>query len=151
MNKKTVKDVELNGKKVLVRVDFNVPMKDGKITNDNRIVAALPTIKYILENDGRAILFSHLGKVKSEEDKASKSLRPAAERLAELLGKDVKFIPETRGAELEAAIASFTNTSPNEAQYFPNSGSFLDSFLPSKSSKRVFSNIKTSPSFYSLT
>ena len=105
MNKKTVKDVELNGKKVLVRVDFNVPMKDGKITNDNRIVAALPTIKYILENDGRAILFSHLGKVKSEEDKASKSLRPAAERLAELLGKDVKFIPETRGAELEAAIA----------------------------------------------
>ena len=105
MNKKTVKDVELNGKKVLVRVDFNVPMKDGKITNDNRIVAALPTIKYILENGGRAILFSHLGKVKTEEDKASKSLRPAAERLAELLGQDVKFIPETRGAELEAAIA----------------------------------------------
>ena len=93
MNKKTVKDVELKKKKVLVRVDFNVPMKDGKITNDNRIVAALPTIKYILENDGRAILFSHLGKVKSEEDKASKSLRPASERLAELLGKDVKFIP----------------------------------------------------------
>lgn len=80
-------------------------MKDGKITNDNRIVAALPTIKYILENGGRAILFSHLGKVKTEEDKASKSLRPAAERLAELLGKDVKFIPETRGAELENAIA----------------------------------------------
>ncbi|MDE5976907.1 MAG: phosphoglycerate kinase [Turicibacter sp.] len=105
MNKKTVKDVELNGKKVLVRVDFNVPMKDGKITNDNRIVAALPTIKYILENGGRAILFSHLGKIKSEEDKASKSLRPAAERLAELLGQDVKFIAETRGAELEAAIA----------------------------------------------
>ena len=105
MNKKTVKDVELNGKKDLVRVDFNVPMKDGKITNDNRIVAALPTIKYILENGGRAILFSHLGKIKSEEDKASKSLRPAAERLAELLGQDVKFIPETRGAELEAAIA----------------------------------------------
>ena len=105
MNKKTVKDVELNGKKVLVRVDFNVPMKDGKITSDKRIVAALPTIKYILENGGRAILFSHLGKIKSEEDKASKSLRPAAERLAELLGQDVKFIPETRGAELEAAIA----------------------------------------------
>ncbi|MTL69433.1 phosphoglycerate kinase [Turicibacter sanguinis] len=105
MNKKTVKDVELNGEKVLVRVDFNVPMKDGKITNDNRIVAALPTIKYILENGGRAILFSHLGKIKSEEDKASKSLRPAAERLAELLGQDVKFIPQTRGAELEAAIA----------------------------------------------
>ncbi|MGL4374658.1 MAG: phosphoglycerate kinase [Turicibacter sp.] len=105
MNKKTVKDVELNGKKVLVRVDFNVPMKEGKITNDNRIVAALPTIQYILEQGGRAVLFSHLGKIKSEEDKASKSLRPAAERLSELLGKEVKFVAQTRGAELEAAIA----------------------------------------------
>ena len=112
MNKKTVKDVELNGKKVLVRVDFNVPMKDGKITNDNRIVAALPTIKYILENGGRAILFSHLGKIKSEEDKASKSLRPAAERLAELLGQDVKFIPQTRGAELEAPSYQKGGTQP---------------------------------------
>ncbi|MFR6471027.1 MAG: phosphoglycerate kinase [Turicibacter sanguinis] len=117
MNKKTVKDVELNGKKVLVRVDFNVPMKDGKITNDNRIVAALPTIKYILENGGRAILFSHLGKIKSEEDKASKSLRPAAERLAELLGQDVKFIPQTRGAELEAAI---TELKDGEVLMFEN-------------------------------
>ena len=109
MNKKTVKDIELNGKKVLVRVDFNVPMKDGAITNDNRIVAALPTIKYILENGGRAILFSHLGKIKTEEDKASKSLRPAAERLSELLGKDVKFVPHTRGVELEAAINELQN------------------------------------------
>jgi len=109
MNKKTVKDVELKGKKVLVRVDFNVPMKDGEITNDNRIVAALPTIKYILENGGRAVLFSHLGKIKSEEDKASKSLRPAAQRLTKLLGKDVKFVPETRGAELEAAINELQN------------------------------------------
>jgi len=109
MNKKTVKDVELKGKKVLVRVDFNVPMKDGEITNDNRIVAALPTIKYILENGGRAVLFSHLGKIKSEEDKASKSLRPAAERLTKLLGIEVKFVPETRGAELEAAINELQN------------------------------------------
>ena len=109
MNKKTVKDVELNGKKVLVRVDFNVPMKEGKITNDNRIVAALPTIKYILENGGRAVLFSHLGKIKSEEDKASKSLRPAAERLAELLGQDVKFVAQTRGEELETAINELNN------------------------------------------
>jgi len=109
MNKKTVKDIELNGKKVLVRVDFNVPMKDGEITNDNRIVAALPTIKYILESGGRAVLFSHLGKIKSEEDKVSKSLRPAAKRLETLLGKEVKFVPETRGAQLESAISELKN------------------------------------------
>lgn len=88
-----------------MRVDFNVPMKDGKITDENRIVAALPTIKYVLENGGRVIAFSHLGKVKTEEDLAKKSLRPVAERLAELLGQPVKFVPATRGVELEAAVA----------------------------------------------
>ncbi|SDX42969.1 Phosphoglycerate kinase [Listeria ivanovii subsp. londoniensis] len=105
MAKKVVTDLDLKDKKVLVRVDFNVPMKDGKITNDNRIVAALPTIEYILEQNGKAILFSHLGKVKTEEDKEGKSLRPVAARLSELLGKEVKFVPVTRGPELERAIA----------------------------------------------
>ncbi|HEM5424648.1 TPA: phosphoglycerate kinase [Streptococcus suis] len=105
MAKLTVKDVELKGKKVLVRVDFNVPLKDGVITNDNRITAALPTIKYILEQGGRAILFSHLGRVKEEADKDGKSLAPVAADLAAKLGQEVAFIAgATRGAELEAAI-----------------------------------------------
>ena len=105
MAKLTVKDVELKGKKVLVRVDFNVPVKDGVITNDNRITAALPTIKYILEQGGRAILFSHLGRVKEEADKEGKSLAPVAADLAAKLGQEVQFIPGvTRGAELEAAV-----------------------------------------------
>ncbi|EGJ28026.1 phosphoglycerate kinase [Streptococcus porcinus] len=104
MAKMTVKDLDLKGKKVLVRVDFNVPLKDGVITNDNRIAAALPTIKYIIENGGRAILFSHLGRVKEEADKEGKSLAPVAKNLAEKLGQDVVFPGVTRGAELEAAI-----------------------------------------------
>lgn len=105
MAKLTVKDVELKGKKVLVRVDFNVPLKDGVITNDNRITAALPTIKHILEQGGRAILFSHLGRVKEEADKEGKSLAPVAADLAAKLGQEVAFIAgATRGAELEAAI-----------------------------------------------
>ncbi|MFV0561067.1 MAG: phosphoglycerate kinase [Enterococcus sp.] len=105
MAKKTVKDIDLKDKKVLVRVDFNVPLKDGVITDDTRIKAALPTIKYVIENGGKAILFSHLGRVKTEEDKAGKSLAPVAKRLGELLGQDVTFVPETRGAALESAIS----------------------------------------------
>lgn len=104
MAKLTVSDLELSDKKVLMRVDFNVPIKAGVIGNDNRIVAALPTIKYVLENNGRAILFSHLGRIKSEDDKKELSLAPVAARLGELLGKDVKFVPQTRGEELESAI-----------------------------------------------
>ena len=104
MAKLTVKDVDLKGKKVLVRVDFNVPLKDGVITNDNRITAALPTIKYIIEQGGKAVLFSHLGRVKEEADKAGKSLAPVAKALSEKLGQEVIFVPETRGAKLEAAI-----------------------------------------------
>ncbi len=104
MAKKSVKDLELQGKKVLVRADFNVPMKDGEITNDNRIQAALPTLEYIIEQGGKVILFSHLGRIKTEEDKEKNSLRPVSERLGELLGKEVTFIPETRGEQLENAI-----------------------------------------------
>ncbi|MCD5030232.1 phosphoglycerate kinase [Enterococcus asini] len=106
MAKKTIEDIDLKDKKVLVRVDFNVPLKDGVIGDDTRIKAALPTIQYVIDHDGKAILFSHLGRVKTEEDKAGKSLAPVAKRLGELLGKEVTFIPETRGAELEAAIAN---------------------------------------------
>lgn len=105
MAKKIITDLGVKGKKVLMRVDFNVPMKDGKITDDNRIVAALPTIKYVLENGGKVIAFSHLGKVKTEEDLTKKSLKAVSERLAELLGQPVKFVPATRGVELEAAVA----------------------------------------------
>lgn len=104
MAKKTVRDVDLKGKKVLVRVDFNVPIQDGQITDDNRIVQALPTLKYILEKGGKAIVFSHLGRINTEEDKVKNSLKIVSERLEELLGQNVKFIPETRGANLEKAI-----------------------------------------------
>ena len=105
MAKKTVKDLDVKGKKVLVRVDFNVPIKNGVITDDNRITAALPTLNHILENGGKVIAFSHLGKVKEEADKASKTLAPVAKRLEEVLGKPVKFVSETRGAALEGAIS----------------------------------------------
>lgn len=104
MAKQTVKDLDLAGKKVLMRADFNVPLKDGKITNDNRITAALPTIKYILEQGGKLIVFSHLGRIKTEEDKAKNTMKPVAQRLSELLDQEVKFIPQTRGEELEQAI-----------------------------------------------
>lgn len=106
MSKKTIRDVELKGKKVLMRVDFNVPMKDGEITDDNRIVQALPTIKYALENDAKVILLSHLGRIKDESDKAKNSLKPVAKRLSELLNKEVVFVDETRGPKVEQAIAN---------------------------------------------
>mgnify|MGYP003615494720 FL=1 len=105
MAKKTLNDVDVKGKKVLVRVDFNVPIKEGVITDDNRIKAAIPTLKYVLDNGGKVIAFSHLGRVKEEADKAKSSLAPVAKRLEEVLGKPVKFVPVTRGAELETAVA----------------------------------------------
>ena len=103
MAKKIVSDLNVKGKKVLIRVDFNVPMKGGVITDDTRIRAALPTIKYVIDNGGKAIVFSHLGRVKSAEDIAKNDITPVAKRLEELIGKTVKFVNATRGKELEYA------------------------------------------------
>ncbi len=105
MSKRIVSDLELKGKRVLIRVDFNVPMKEGKITDDTRVRAALPTIEYVLNHGGKAIVFSHLGRVKSEEDLAKNDLAPVAKHLEELLGKKVTFINATRGKELEDAVS----------------------------------------------
>ena len=93
LNKKSVDDINVKGQRVLVRCDFNVPLKEGKITDENRLVAALPTIKKLIADGGKIILCSHLGKVKTEEDKQTKTLAPVAVRLAELLGQEVKFVP----------------------------------------------------------
>ncbi|MDD3049212.1 MAG: phosphoglycerate kinase [Bacilli bacterium] len=109
MAKRTVKDLDVAGKRVIVRVDFNVPRKDGVITNDNRIVQALPTIKYLIENKAKIVLMSHLGKIKTEEDKAKNSLKVVADRLAELVDTKVSFCPVTRGAELEEAVAALND------------------------------------------
>ena len=117
MAKKTVRDLNVDGKKVLIRVDFNVPMDGTTITDDNRIVQALPTIKHVVDGNAKVILFSHLGRVKKEEDKAGKSLAPVAAKLAEYLGQDVNFVPFTRGKELEEAI---DNLKDGEVLMFEN-------------------------------
>ncbi len=108
LNKKTVDDINVKGKRVLVRCDFNVPLKDGKITDENRLVAALPTIKKLINDGGKVILCSHLGKIKTEADKPSKTLAPVAVRLSELLGKKVTFAadPEVVGPNARAAVAA---------------------------------------------
>ncbi len=111
MAKRTVRDLDVAGKRVIVRVDFNVPRKDGVITNDNRIVQALPTIKYLVENKAKVILMSHLGKVdhkdpeKCEADKKKNNMEVVGKRLAELVDTKVTFVPVTRGEELEKAVA----------------------------------------------
>ena len=106
LNKKSVDDINVKGLKVLCRCDFNVPLKDGKITDENRLVAALPTIKKLIADGGKVILCSHLGKVKTEEDYTTKTLAPVAARLSELLGQEVKFAadPEVVGANAKAAV-----------------------------------------------
>ena len=106
LNKKSVDDINVKGKRVLCRCDFNVPLKDGKITDENRLVAALPTIKKLIADGGKVILCSHLGKVKTEEDKKTKTLAPVAVRLSELLGQEVKFVadPEVVGPNAKAAV-----------------------------------------------
>ena len=104
MAKRNIRDLELQGKKVLMRVDFNVPMKNGEITDKNRIIQALPTINYALDHGAKVILFSHLGRVKTEEDLKKNSLEPVARELAIQLQKKVVFIDATRGKVLEDAI-----------------------------------------------
>ena len=106
LNKKSVDDINVKGKKVLVRCDFNVPLIDGKITDENRLVAALPTIKKLIADGGKVILCSHLGKPKGEP-KPELSLAPVAVRLSELLGQEVKFAadPEVVGPNAKAAVA----------------------------------------------
>ena len=105
LNKKSVDDINVKGKRVLVRCDFNVPLKEGKITDENRLVAALPTIKKLIADGGKVILCSHLGKPKGEP-KPELSLAPVAVRLSELLGQEVKFAadPEVVGANARAAV-----------------------------------------------
>ena len=103
MAKKIVSDLNVKGNKVLIRVDFNVPMKNGVITDDTRVRAALPTIEYVVNNGGKAIVFSHLGRVKVAEDIAKNDIAPVAKRLEELIKKPVKFVNATRGKELEDA------------------------------------------------
>lgn len=95
--KKTIKDFDINGKKVIIRCDLNVPIKDGVILDDNRIKESVKTIRYALDNNAKVIILSHLGRVKSEEDKRSNDLYPVCLRLSEILGKKVEFINETRG------------------------------------------------------
>lgn len=101
---KTIKDLNIDNKKVIIRCDFNVPLKDGKIIDDTRIVSSLQTINYCLDKNAKVILLSHLGRVKEEADLAKNDLAPVAVRLEELLGKKVTFINKTRGEELEQAI-----------------------------------------------
>ena len=105
---KTLKDLNVENKKVIIRVDFNVPIKEGKIVDDTRIVGALATINHCLEQNAKVILLSHLGRVKEEADLAKNDLAPVAVRLSELLGKEVTFINKTRGEELENAVAAMS-------------------------------------------
>jgi phosphoglycerate kinase len=105
-NKKTIEDVEVRGKRVLVRCDFNVPLAEGRITDENRLVGAMPTIKYLIENGAKVILCSHLGKAKGPD--ATKTLAPVAKRLSEMLGKEVVFAADdvVVGENAKAAVAN---------------------------------------------
>lgn len=103
---KTIKDIDINNKKVLIRCDFNVPIKEGKIVDNTRIVGALPTIKYAIEHNAKVILLSHLGRIKEETDLDKNNLAPVAQELSKLLEKDILFSEKTRGSELEATVDS---------------------------------------------
>ena len=114
---KNIKDLELENKKVIILCDFNVPIKEGKIIDDTRIVSSLPTIKYCLEKNAKVILMSHLGRIKEPSDLEKNTLAPVATRLSELLNKKVQFIPETRGELLESTIS---NMKPQEIVLIQN-------------------------------
>lgn len=107
--KKTILDLNIDGKKVIIRADLNVPMKDGIITDDTRIKESVETIRFALTCDAKVIILSHLGRVESEEDKKTNSLEPVCKKLAELVGYKIKFIPFTRGVEVESAVAELKN------------------------------------------
>ncbi|MCS7032971.1 MAG: phosphoglycerate kinase, partial [Phycisphaerae bacterium] len=108
MAQKTVADVNVKGKRVLMRVDFNVPLENGRITDDRRIVQALPTIRSVMDRGGRLILMSHLGRPKGGPD-PKYSLKPCAEHLSALLQKPVKFTRDCIGAEVESTVASMVD------------------------------------------
>lgn len=114
---KTIKDFDLNNKKVIIRVDFNVPIKDGIITDDTRIKESLKTINYAIDNNAKVILMSHLGRIKEESDKLKNTLKPVSVRLSELLNKEVIFVPNTRGEELEEKI---NNLQPGDVLLMEN-------------------------------
>ncbi len=135
MAKKTVKDLDVNGKKVIVRADLNVPHKGSEITNDNRVKAAVPTLKYLTDHGAKVILMSHLGKVKTEEDKKKNDLSIVAPRLQDLLpDAKVKFCPVTRGEELEEMVDALqpgeillmqnTRYEPGESKNDPELGKY---------------------------
>lgn len=107
--KKTIKDFNLENRRVIIRCDFNVPIQEGKIIDDNRIQESLPTIEYATSHNAKVILLSHLGRIKSSEDLKKNSLLPVATRLGELLEKTVLLIPKTHGREVEEAIANMKN------------------------------------------
>ena len=103
-SKKTVRDIDVEGKRVLMRVDFNVPLKDGVVTDDTRVRAAIPTVKYLVEHNARVILMSHLGRPKGDGPEPELSLKPAADKLRELTGYDVSFVEDTYGEAAKAAV-----------------------------------------------
>ena len=115
-NKKMVTDMDVNGKKVIVRVDFNVPIKDGVISDDTRITAALPTINYLLEHGAAVILMSHLGRPKTKED-LQFSLKPVAEHLDTLIDAPVKFAADSRG---EIAQKAASDLKPGRGKWIPS-------------------------------
>ena len=135
MSKKTIKDIQIEDKTILVRVDFNVPLKDGQISDDNRIVAAIPTIKYLLDNNAKVVLCSHLGKIKNEEDKEKNNLKVVVPRLSELLGVEVKFSNEVVGESTsnlikglkrgEVLLLQNTRFEPGESKNDPDLASKL--------------------------